>query len=1135
MRISFAIVALIVGTASSFPAQEPATGGGSPGARAARAELPLRPSRTVRFTTNEGTWLSVDVSPDGRTIVMDIAGDLYTLPIAGGRATRITDGMAFDAQPRWSPDGRQIAFVSDRDGSEDVWIVDADGRNAKQLSRTDRVMFLSPEWTPDGRYIVVSRNNALFATQYSLWLYHKDGGTGIRMTPGPAPTPPPGQGGGAPPAPVRNYVGPAFAGSNGRYIYAASRMGGAAGYNQTGFDWTIVAYDRETGETTQRAGAGGGAFKPVFSPDGKWMVYATRADSVTSLRIRDMESGDERWLARDVQRDDMESRFTRDLMPHMSFTPDSRALVAAWGGRIRRVDVVSGAVTVIPFTADVEQQLGALAKFDYPINDSTLTVGQIRGARPSPDGRRLAFTALDKLWALDLVGCPAAGCTPRRLTRSPHEIGEHMPVWSPDGRFITYVAWTESGGDIYRIPAAGGTAERLTRQSAFYTDPNYTPNGQRIVAYRMPRQPRLEEGFTYGRELVWLPAAGGSVTSVAPIAGNAGVPHFTSRDNERIYVAQGMQGLVSMRFDGTDRKTHLRVTGNLDYRQATPQPSNASEILISPDGDRAVAEVDNNIYVVTIPMIGGQAPAVSVTNPSQAVVPIRRLTRIGGDFSGWHADGSRVHYSIGRSYFAYDILRADSLVRDSTARADSIAAARRPAGGAAAGGAADSARVAQADTAASKPAYEPARLDVAITVPKDKPRGTSVLLRNARVITMKGDETIERGDVLVRDNRIVAVGPAGSVQAPAGVRDMDLSGKTILPGFVDTHAHMWPDWGIHRAQPWIYLANLAYGVTTTRDPQTATTDVLSYGDLVETGDILGPRVFSTGPGVFWSDNISSLNDARDILRRYTDYYNTQTIKQYMVGDRKVRQWVIMAAHELRLTPTLEGGLDYKKNLTEAIDGYAGMEHSFPIAPLYRDNVQLIAESGIVYTPTLLVLYGGPWAENFWFQRHDITADEKLARFTPRSELQRMGLRRPGWWHPSQYSHPLIAAQADKIVRAGGKVGVGSHGQLQGLGYHWEMWTLASGGMRPMDVLRTATIMGAEAIGHGRSLGSIEAGKLADLVVLDANPLADIANTNSVRYVMKNGRMYDGNTLAEVYPRSRALPRGWWIAESSGRQ
>lgn len=1065
-------------------------------------DLPLVPTRPLKFTTDEGTWLSLDLSPDGRLIVFDMLGDIYTVPATGGAATRITSGTPFDGQPRFAPDGKSIVFVSDRTGSENLYLIDPDGKNLRAITRGANQSYVSPDWTPDGQYVVVSRSN-------DLWLYHRQGGSGLRLT---GQTPAAGGGGGGGTAPS-NFMGASVA-PDGRYIYASARTG-AAGYNQMLGTTQVVMYDRETGRLATRTLNQGTGFRPAVSPDGKWLAYASRKMAVTGLKLRELSSGDERWIANEIQRDDIESRGSRDLLPGYSWTPDSKAIVLAHHGKIWRLDVATGKETAIPFTAEVDQMIGELVRFDYPINDSVLTVRQIRGARPSPDGKRLVFSALDRLYAMDL---PSG--TPKRLTTSTD--GEHAPVWSPDGKYIAYVSWNEDGGDIWRVPAAGGRPEKLTTQTAYYDDIMYSPTGTRIVAARAPRTQRaiLNDEINPKliiTDLVWIPATGGAANFVTSLT-NSGRPHFTN-DTSRIWMYDGADGLVSLRWDGTDRKAHLKVTGyqapgggpNAQARQAT-------ELHVSPDGNRVLAQVDNMLFVVPLPMTGGTTPTISVQQPAGGAIPFRRLSRIGGDFIGWREDSQSVFYSLGRSFFQYDVTRADSLAADSAMKAPV-----RPAAGAGAG--------AGGATAGAKPVYEASRIDVTISAAKDRPSGT-VVLRGARIITMKGDEVVARGDVVVTGNRIVAVGAQGAVSVPSGARVIDVSGKTIMPGIIDVHAHMWPQWGVHSPQPYMYTANLAYGVTTTRDPQTSQADVISYGDAVEVGQIIGPRIYATGPGIFAQDNVSSADDAKEVMKRYSEFYLTETIKQYQAGDRRQRQWIAMAAKEQKITPTLEGGLDFKKNMTEAMDGYAGIEHTLPIAPMYKDAIQLFAKSGTTWTPTLLVQYGGPWAENWWYEHYDIMADAKLARFTPFSELERRGLRRPQWFRDSEYSFALFAEQAKKVVEAGGRVGLGGHGQLQGLGVHWELWTIAKGGMKPMDALRVATIYGAEAIGLQKDLGTVEAGKLADILVLDGNPLDNIQNTNTIRYVMKNGRMYEGDSLAEVWPRQRPMPKQWWMTNDA---
>jgi Tol biopolymer transport system component len=1101
-----AIAATFLAIASPLVAQRGGRGNDSTGRGGG---LPLTPSKSLKFTTDEGTWLSLDLSPDGKTVVFELLGDIYTIPVEGGKATRLTSGQAFDAQPHFSPDGKSIVFVSDRSQSDNLWLMNADGSNVHALTRENDQRFQSPTFTPDSKYVVASRGNDLF-------MYYVNGGTGgLRLTGdttagrGAAP-----QGGGRGAAQPNVFLGPAVS-HDGRYIYTAMRNSTGGGYNQTALGWQIGVFDRETGRIFTKTNAVGSGMRPEVSNDGKWLAYATRNNAETSLMLRDLATGDERLLLPKIQRDDQESRPNRDVVPTYAFTPDSKSIIIGHHGHFWRANVADGHETMIPFTVDVDMMIAGPTKETYPLNDESLVVRQIRDVASSPDNKRLAFIALDRLWVMVLPNGK-----PHRLVPS-ENVGEFQPTWSPDGQYIAYVTWNDiDGGTVSRIRSDGsGQPQKLSNKAAYYEKPAYSLDGRRIVVGRGPRNMRkdLEElerppQQAVGVELVWLPSGGGSETLIAPIS-NFGRPHFVTTDTSHIYFSEGST-LVSMRWDGTDQKTILRTGGG--GRGAGGGGGGAGEMTISPDGSKVIVQAGVKAYLIEEVPKTGNAPTINATNPAQSEVPVRRMTTVGGEFASWSRDSRTVYYALGHSLFTYDVAAAELAVRDSITQAQARGDSANAGGGRGAG----------RGGAAARPIYEAARNDIAITVQKDKPQGT-VVLRGARILTMKGTEVIPNGDIVVKDNRIVAVGPQGKVEIPSGAKTIDVSGKTILPGYVDIHAHIWPAFGVHRSQPFEYLINLAYGVTTTRDPQTSTTDVLSYSDMVETGEFIGPRIFSTGPGVFAAENIRTIDDAREVLKRYSEFYNTETIKQYMTGDRRVRQLLIMAAREQHLMPTLEGGLDFKKNLTEAMDGYAGSEHTLPIAPLYKDVLQLYANSGTTWTPTLIVQYGGPWAENYWYENSDVVNDPKLNRFTPRDVVERKTLRRPGWWAPSQWSFQLFAEQAAKMVAAGGHVGMGSHGQLQGLGAQWEIWNIASGGMPKYDVLRVATIFGAEALGHEKDLGSLEAGKLADLQVLDKNPLDDIKNTNTIRYVMKNGRMYDGNTMAEVWPRQKQIARLWW--------
>ncbi|HYG49664.1 MAG TPA: amidohydrolase family protein [Flavobacteriales bacterium] len=1040
------------------------------------------PYKDVEYTVTDGTWLNLDVSPDGKTIVFDMLGDIYEIPSEGGVAKLLRGGRSWDVQPRYSPDGKQIVFCSDAGGGDNIWLMKKDGADAKQITTENYRLLNNPVFTADGNYIVARKH---FTSTRSLgageiWMYHITGGEGIQLTKRKND---------------QQDVGEPCASPDGKYIYFSEDMypGGYFQYNKNPNSqiYVVRRYDLEKGRIEEIAGGPGGAFRPQISRDGKYLAYVKRIRERSCLFVRDLNTGEE-WMAYDrLSKDQQEAWAIFGVYSNFSWFPDNQYIAIWANGQIKKInafqtkDVPMGTGVqmeqTIPFKATVKQQIEDALHFKQNIDENEFTAKMIRHTVTSPDEKFIVFNAVGYLWKKELPNGK-----PVRLTASTDF--EYEPAFSPKGESLVYVTWNDENlGAIWKYDFKTAKAVKITTQKGIYRQPKFSPDGKKVVYMREAGNGNQGYTFTLNPGIYTFDLATGKPELVI----NEGeCPQFSPDGTRIFYIAGGYPNFEykSCNLNGHEPVTHFTS-------------KYANDFAISPDQKWVAFRELYNIYVSAFPRTGKTMDLSS----GMENAPVTRVTRDAGSYMHWSADSKKLHWMLGEEYFTVALNKRFKFLE----------------------GAPDS--IPPADTVGIK---------VGLVVKAAKPV-QKLALKGARIITMKEDEVIENGVIIINGNKIEDIGKADAVKIPADARVIDVSGKTVMPGMVDVHAHVGHfSSGLNTQKHWPYYANLAYGVTTTHDPSATTDYVFSQSELVKAGAIVGPRVFSTGTILYGAEGdfkavIGSIDDARSALRRMKAV-GAFSVKSYNQPRREQRQMIIKAARELNMLVVPEGGSTFYYNMTHVMDGHTGVEHNIPMPVLYSDVLNFWRNSKSGYTPTLIVTYGALNGENYWYQHTNVWEKTRLLSFTPKSMIdERSRHRNAAPEGEYDNGHILVSRSCKALGDQGVKVNMGAHGQIQGLGAHWETWMLQQGGMSNHDALRAATMNGAYYIGMEDYIGSLEKGKLADLIVMEKNPLDDIKNTETVKHTMVNGVMYDCDTMNEYGASDKKRTRFYWEMPNAG--
>lgn len=1052
----------------------------------------------VDYWTESGTWMGVDISPDGQWIVFDHLGHIYRMPSSGGEATCLTQdsGVALNFHPRYSPDGRRIAFISDRKGQENLWVMEADGSNPTPVMLDPVTRVMGPKWTPDGKAIVATRvfpTNGFQRASRRLWLFPVDSAVDAPRELTGAPF-------------GYQATWPSLSPDGSRVYFQFSTFSAPVSGHQ--YEQHIRVLDLRTGTVNQVTNqdvrrpyrvAGPVELAPEVSPDGRWLAYVSsmpggmleyrghQLRGRSALWLRNLETGEDRILMDPVDFAAHQGHSTKnvlDVAPY-AWARDSKSLVLSQGGKIRRVWLEDGRVDTIPMRVHVQRTASEKIRANVEIPDESFRVRFIRWPTTTPDRSVFVFDAVGWLWRLE-----AGSRRPTRLVPEDDGAFQLMPSISPDGRSVAFVTWDDHRlGHVWRVPVEGGKATRLTGKPAQYIYPTWSEDSRTVFAVRTKNASAEHiaggEALMYERVQIDAERGGERVVQESALP----VP-MSVVEGRLFHVESRGQHYAPVNFDlgkplpqaysllvstdptkpGGDRREHLRFPF---ADQAVPSPD-GRWVAYAEDGDVHFTRLrrPEAVYQPQNPKVWAVPSLVQVNkeNPNDKV---QRLSEVGGAYPRWQGSETLI-FAHANTIYVHDVFEG---------RTRSI--------------------------------------EVDLRIPRPIPRG-SIALRNATIITLKDRQVIEKGTVVVEGARISCVGACDTSKVD---RVVDATGKTIIPGFVDAHAHGFggnvPIIGQHHDAAARYLA---YGVTTAIDPAPSNETVFPTAELIEAGRIVGTRVFSTGETLLPiapESGPDSYEEAERIVKRLASL-GAVSIKIYLTPRRDQRQMYAEAARKLGLSVTNERG-SLQSSVGTMLDGNTGNEHYMPQLVMFPDAVEFFARTNAVYSTSGVVASMTQWSEEYWQSRTDRWHDLKMQRLWPwRQNVARMNFAvQP----KTEFSFPFMSEYVKDLKHAGGHAAIGGHGEDHGIDSHWDIWGLAEA-LEPMEVLEVASQGGAYMIGLEDDVGSIERGKLADLVILEGNPLQDMRNTARIAWVMKSGVLYEGATLNQVWPEQRSYDPPW---------